>query len=352
MPRVERVAEREWNEEWNQAQEIINEFEQRPRNTETSSNLPTQLLPGILTSSTFPVHRVAQLDASELDNEVESILSHQLKRSFRFFPTSLTQFWQPEMLLALRIALFRASIWNFQSTYGQRLQNLTYRNERAHQKTELGSSFKSSPFSNGRHVALSKKQLIFYAIFWILGRYGIERLNWYCSSRGWADEPDDSKKRKFWLLLRWVEKIAKLLDFINLIAFLSNGRYISFIERILFMRLVPGTRSMPRQISFEFMNRQIVWQTFSEFLLFILPLLNIGALKKLFIRHIWGPKRKNLPIDTCPVCLKSPVNTPHVPDCCGHIYCYYCIRSAMEEDSKFTCFCCGKKVNEIKWQRE
>ena len=314
-----------------------------------TNNRPTDRLPGILKQSAFPMQRVAQLDAQQIDEEVELLLSEQIKRALRYFPASRVQFWKPETLLVLRCVLFRASMWNYSTTYGQRLQNLTYRAEQVHSTSSGISPTLTSPFSEGRHAALKKWQLYAYVLLWIGGRYGIERLNWYCAKHNWADEPEQSWKRQFWVALRWVEKVTKLLDFVNMLAFLWNGRYVMLVERLLRMRLVPGMRSLPRQVNFEFMNRQLVWQSFAEFLLFLLPIVNMNSIKKLF-RRLWTREQRQVTEGTCPICLKSPVNTPYVPENCDHVYCYYCLSSALEEDSKFSCLCCNRLCGQIRWQ--
>lgn len=64
-------------------------------------------LPDILKKNQFPVQRVAQLDARQLDSEVESLLLQQLEKSLRFFSTSTIQAFKPEYSLVLRAILFR-----------------------------------------------------------------------------------------------------------------------------------------------------------------------------------------------------------------------------------------------------
>ena len=59
-----------------------------------------------------------------------------------------------------------------------------------------------------------------------------------------------------------------------------NHRYRSLVDRILGMRLVYQHPKTARQISFEFMNQQLVWQGFSEFIMFILPLLNLDKIRR------------------------------------------------------------------------
>ena len=53
----------------------------------------------------------------------------------------------------------------------------------------------------------------------------------------------------------------------------------SVLERLLGARLVYERGSMARALSFEYLNRQLVWHELSELLLFLLPLLNVARIK-------------------------------------------------------------------------
>ncbi len=51
------------------------------------------------------------------------------------------------------------------------------------------------------------------------------------------------------------------------------------LERLLAARLVYSRAAMARALSFEYLNRQLVWHELSELLLFLLPLVDVGRLK-------------------------------------------------------------------------
>jgi peroxin-2 len=55
-------------------------------------------------------------------------------------------------------------------------------------------------------------------------------------------------------------------------------------ERLLGARLVYKQPNMSRLISFEYLNRQLVWQELSEFLLFLLPLINVAKVKRFILK--------------------------------------------------------------------
>ena len=58
------------------------------------------------------------------------------------------------------------------------------------------------------------------------------------------------------------------------------------LERILGARLVYNKGSMARALSFEYLNRQLVWHELSELLLFLLPLLNVTRLKSMILSYL------------------------------------------------------------------
>ena len=55
----------------------------------------------------------------------------------------------------------------------------------------------------------------------------------------------------------------------------------SLLERVLRARLVYQRANMARAISFEYLNRQLVWHELSELLLFMLPLISVTRLKRM-----------------------------------------------------------------------
>ena len=54
----------------------------------------------------------------------------------------------------------------------------------------------------------------------------------------------------------------------------------NIVERLIGSRLVYKTANQPRALSFEYMNRQLVWHELSELVLFLLPLINLEKIKR------------------------------------------------------------------------
>lgn len=141
------------------------------------------------------------------------------------------------------------------------------------------------------------------------------------------------------------------------------------------MRLTTPDRTVSREVSFEYLNRQLVWHAFTEFLLFILPLLRVTRWRRWwsrFVRKIRSDPNSAtgepagelsfLPERTCAICYKetdaetagaglgggraTDITNPYEAVECGHVYCYVCIagKIELEEGEGWTCLRCGGLV--------
>uniref|UniRef100_M0ZRZ1 RING-type E3 ubiquitin transferase (cysteine targeting) n=1 Tax=Solanum tuberosum TaxID=4113 RepID=M0ZRZ1_SOLTU len=106
-------------------------------------------------------------------------------------------------------------------------------------------------------------------------------------------------------------------------------RYRNLIERALRARLVYGSPNMNRAVSFEYMNRQLVWNEFSELLLLLLPLLNSSSIKN-FLLPFSKDKSSDSSVDdtSCPICQGKPT-IPFLTIPCQHRY-MYCMLTILQ----------------------
>lgn len=191
--------------------------------------------------------------------------------------------------------------------------------------------------------------------------------------------------------------IAALASFLT---FLLNGRFRTLLDRVLRLRLTPTSSSISREVSFEYLNRQLVWHAFTEFLLFLLPLVGIARWRRILSRvykRIWnfftstfrrgvpgeddaeGATKSGelgfLPERTCAICYKdqtpgggseaellsgsgggvvgsasTDITNPYSAIPCGCLYCYVCLaqRLEAEEGEGWTCLRCGELVKECR----
>lgn len=178
--------------------------------------------------------------------------------------------------------------------------------------------------------------------------------------------------------------------------FLFNGRYRTLLDRILRLRLAPPTNQVSREVSFEYLNRQLVWHAFTEFLLFLLPLVGISRWRR-WLSRIWRKIRVAvritgideedestpngefafLPERTCAICYQdqnsnstsenevvavmgasggvigsaqTDVTSPYETVPCGCVYCFVCLATRLEgeEGEGWVCLRCGNLVKECR----
>ncbi|CAL1700537.1 unnamed protein product [Somion occarium] len=234
-----------WHQLWEEAQ---------PRLRSIQEALSSQNTPSAR------VIRVGQLDAELLDQELVQLLQEPVGKALNLIRSAFTSQYQPELTLLIQLILYKFSVWNSGASYGARLQGLKYASSDA--TTRSG---------------LPLRTLLIHGTLTTLVPYIHTRIRAHALSNAWPEAPSHDRRRRAWEFLTKLESSHGLLALVNFIAFLWNGRYRTLSDRILGLRLVPLQRLTKREVSYEFMNRQMVWHAFTEFLLFFLPLINTRA---------------------------------------------------------------------------
>ncbi|GAB4850220.1 peroxisome assembly protein (Peroxin-2) [Ancistrocladus abbreviatus] len=289
------------------------------------------------------ISRVNQIDAARLDVEMSAMLKEQLVKVFSLMKPGMLFQYEPELDAFLEFLIWRFSIWVDKPTPGNALMNLRYRDE---QRTEVRAKVRIGLEGPGLTLA----QKIWYCIATVGGQYFWARLQSFSAFRRLGDSGQRSSIQRMSILLQRLEGLYKVASFSNLLLFLYTGKYRSLIERALRAGLVYGSPNMNRSVSFEYMNRQLVWNEFSEMLLLLLPLLNSSSVKNLF-----HPFSKDKSADSandetvCPICQKSPT-IPFVALPCRHRYCYYCLRTRCSAAPSFCCAWCNEPVTAMQRQ--
>lgn len=295
-----------------------------------------------LTSSNQPVipiaiSRVNQVDAGRLDIEMSAMLKEQMVKVFSLMKPGMLFQYEPELDAFLQFLIWRFSIWVDKPTPGNGLMNLRYRDERA-----IEARGKVRTGLEGPGLTVSQK--IWYCVATVGGQYLWARLQSFSAFRRWGDSDQRSLVRRGWFLLQRVEGLYRAASFVNILVFLYSGRYRCLTERLLRARLVYGSPNMNRAVSFEYMNRQLVWNEFSEMLLLLLPLLNSSSMKS-FLRPFSKDKSSSSAGDEnlCPICQANP-SIPFLALPCQHRYCYYCLRTRCSAAPSFRCSRCNEPV--------
>ncbi|EMD69488.1 hypothetical protein GGP41_001350 [Bipolaris sorokiniana] len=335
-------------------------------------------------SGTRPEFRVGQVDAELLDEELLTLLKDQVGEGLKYFGSHVTDNYSAEILLLLRAVLWKLSIWDQNASYGAHLQGLRY--------TDARSSAPNRP-------PPKPWQKIAYGAITVGGRYAWTKWEEYLLSTSEDYTRPESARLK--LLGRLSELAGNAHDVLGLasfLVFLVDGRYRTITDRLLRLRLTPSSHSTSREVSFEYLNRQLVWHAFTEFLLFLLPLVGISRWRRILSRtfkklratlfSLMGKSTTSsteddetktsgelgfLPERTCAICYRdqnpttatesdimassaggggvvgsaaTDITNPYESTSCGCIYCFACLaqRIANEEGEGWTCLRCGENI--------
>lgn len=208
--------------------------------------------------SVTPVSRDAQLASSLFDQEISQLFAVQVAKGLNPFGSSLARDWKPEVDALLNGSLFYLSLGVGSGvTVGQELQNV-------------------------RYSALSRSQK--WALFGMLVAcpYVWARLDEMSLRERWAEQEESSWKA--WLY-RWrsrIDRAMRVARSLNVIFFLWTGRYPRLPDRLARAGLEHISQRRGRAVAFDFMNRQLVWQGVTDFLLFFAPLIDFRRIEKLF----------------------------------------------------------------------
>ncbi|PNS13932.1 Peroxisomal bioproteinsis factor 2 [Sphaceloma murrayae] len=332
---------------------------------------------------TRPAFRVGQLDAELLDEELLTLFKGQVSDALKHYGTHLSDEWGLEIVAALRAVLWKLSIWDRGVSYGGWLQGLRYGDARNG--------------TGGEGKALGQPtwgQKVVYGLVTVGGRYGWEKWeDWLLEREGYDAPPFVERLGRLTRALSTGHEIAAFASFL---VFLYNGRYRTLVDRVLGLRLVPTSAQTSREVSFEYLNRQLVWHAFTEFLLFILPLVGISRWRR-WLAKAWKKAksmvtRKSedhddtiatgelgfLPERTCAICYKdqnpttgaseadvlaassggggvigsaqTDITNPYEALPCGCLYDFVCLaqRIEAEEGEGWICLRCGEIVHECK----
>lgn len=207
-----------------------------------------------------------------------------------------------------------------------------------------GNQLQNLKFDFPQDAFQRKLKLFGYVFVHILVPYIFNRLS--LKSQKWVSLPATDPKKKLWLLLTKVESIWKYLTFLHFIYFLLSGKYVSVPNHLLGLRLVYASTGA-RSVSFDFMNRQLIWNGFSEFMFFIMPMVNVSRVKEFFRNffqfHKWtGAEQQDSDVldkISCGICEESPITMSYcdADGGCKHNYCYYCLQQKLIENGHYVC---------------
>ena len=277
----------------------------------------------------FSISRVNQMDAAQIDNELVNVIKHRLMSVWKYMGQEYMDMLMPEIECVLNLLLFRFSMWEDVPTPGAQMQNLRY----------------MSLFNSRNKFKIALWQKILWCLINVLGRYLVSRLQSIMLYHGWNFSPDETFQKKVFNFVRKMEILYRCCSVINFLLFLYDGHYKHIFDRFVGIRLVYKVANASRLLSFEFMNQQLVWSGFNEFLYFLLPLLPLRKWKRwLFPASV---TRSSNRLSDCPICQRA-IILPHDTNC-KHLFCYHCIKAVeMEGGSCPVCATVITSVNRLK----
>ncbi|KAG9040257.1 peroxisome assembly protein (Peroxin-2) [Tulasnella sp. JGI-2019a] len=242
-----------WNHAWEQAIPALDKIRAR-----LSEDIP--ILPRVV--------RVGQLDAELLDQELVTLLKQPVLTALTLLKSSWAANFELEIALVIQAILYKYSVWEGGATYGAKLQDLCFEKPRRIASRSYAPS------------GLLQSSLAVHALLTVALPYLHGRIRTYGLSRSWPDAPSSDSRRRAWDLLLRLETLHSTSALVGFISFLWDGKYRTLADRVLGLKLVPARRIVTRNVNYEFMNRQIVWHAFTEFLLFILPIVNLRIYRR------------------------------------------------------------------------
>ena len=330
---------------------------------------------------TRPAVRVGQVDAELLDEELLGLLKSQIADALKYFNPHVQDDYSREVLLGLRAILFKLSIWDNDASYGAALQGLRYTDARA-------------AIVSGGLAKPTRTQKGLYGLITVLGRYAWDKYEDYLLDAESSYTGPGDLLRKLSTITSRLSTVHSIAAFTSFLIFLVNGRYRTLTDRLLRLRLISPNAQTHREVSFEYLNRQLVWHAFTEFLLFLLPLVGISRWRR-WLARVWKNAKRALTSDptshateeiekkgplaflperTCAICyqdqnpgstseaevlgantsagggivgsVQTDVVNPYETIPCQCIYCFMCIASKIEgeEGSGWICLRCGETV--------
>ncbi len=323
-----------------------------------------------------PRNRVLQLDGALLDVQTETILEDQLRDALSdgSLPIKVQRFgsrYNEEFKLVLKLIMYKLFVWDTSTTYGLLMQNLKFSNFSVKRE---GNHGRIKTLAGWSKVALLLQLLSSYIAKKIESMvYDDDQMEALNSANPTLHQLLTSASLR--KLANMLQKLLKVTEFVNGLLFLTTGNYTTLLHRLCGIRheriddLDVSFASNPQSISYEFQDRQLIWNGITEFLEHVqLPSISSSVMRTWRKRWLRNRDREDgsdeegedmgefkfLPERCCAFCYRGDghgiVDSSLVTNCyvlpCGHGYCYMCIVREMENVAKeekkgIKCLRCG-----------
>ncbi|XP_057653092.1 peroxisome biogenesis factor 2 [Diorhabda carinulata] len=256
--------------------------------------------------------RVTQMNAIYLDTEIYNALYQLFLDSTKSLPPGLTALYESEIQLILKLMLLNNSVVKHGATFGQQLLSIKYDNMSSVQRVMY---------------------LLGHCLTYVKNKFELLR-------------PSHGINNTLFKL----DTVMKLLDFINLSAFLRNGVKPLLIERFLGLNQIYSSDNAQRRYDSKYLARELLWNGFIDILVYITPLINFHKLKRtvrnlnpFHVKKVFTsvPNRGMTTQSKCAHCGENPIIPHHMG--CTHVFCYVCLKGNQAADTLFECPLCEHK---------
>lgn len=304
--------------------------------------------PGAAPELQTPVLRISQLDALELDSALEQLLWTQFSQCFQNCRPGLLTPLEPELRALLQLLLWRFTLYSNSATVGQSLLSLRY-----HDALSLSPRYR--PLSRRQKLGMV---LLGTGADWLRERSHKLLLSLGLSAGRASSEAEGGGvvQQGLRACLTLVSSAAQLASLLNFLVFLTRGCHPALAERVVGARAVFSRANVVRDVSYQYVNRELLWHGFSDFLIFLLPLINTRKLSAAASSLLFGGgtaaerdggmAATQQALKECGLCGEWPT-MPHNVGCC-HVFCYYCIKSHGIAEASLACPKCGTEATQLK----
>jgi peroxin-2 len=333
-------------------------------------------LAGIDGTSSVYVQRASQLEAERLDDEVLVLLLHQAHLVFRHFRAGIAENLTPELRLLLRGLFYANTLLTQTASPGRAIQNLRFCSEVKDEPLRKGVAWLGNagvPLSLRQRFGLFALDVL-VPYLWVRSLMLTPTLQNGTSTQWLARALPSIIRNRLWRARGACETVYRALEFSNFLGFLLYGRYPKLSHRLTRTVMNYADIGATRTVSFEFVNRQLVWSGFAEFMVFLTPVLRSSRTSRLINNALStinlfggagdGSAETGLsasvgtdasPSPTareersaCAHCGSTSPCMAHIALPCRHIHCYVCLALAMEIDPGYKCKNCGTSVHALK----
>ena len=271
--------------------------------------------------SSAAVGRVNAIDAAMLDGALLGLLASLARQALKHAPQAVRDGAAPALVpdgALLPALLFGATVLRGRPTPGMAMQNLRWE-----------AADGSGALALRRRLALLAATV---GARWAWGALG-ERLQ----ALGWHSAPAGSVRARCAQAAKRADAALSVLSLAHYVHFLATGGHRSLGERLVGVRLAYAAKDSRRQLGFEFMNQQLVWTGFTDFMLFVMSVVDVRGLRQ---RWAWALRAGGAEgggagkggaagpgAGRCGICAAEDVGISYAAQC-GHAFCYYCVASA------------------------